>query len=154
MSNFMKREKVYLRIETPLSVKGPITRQLILRLGFTVIAVPALLLWLYNGTPENRELADTLIRFFALIAVFGYFPIVMMYFNSYAMVVDEDLICNQIGFWKKRYPRQVITKAVRTTSQIRPHMQIEIYAGSKRIVVLPDNDAAKRLVEQLHLLLQ
>ena len=141
----MNSEKVFLRIETPFSFRNPKTRQMASRMGLVIAAFPLLLLWLYNGTPENRELAARMTPFFVLWAVFGVVPVLLMTFNSYAMVVDGELVCNHLGFLKKRYPRETLSKAV------RKGQHIEIYADTKMVVALPDSDAAKHLMEELRL---
>ena len=141
----MKSEKVFLRIDTPFSLKNPKTLQMVCYMGSVILMCPLLMLWLYNSGPANRELAERLSVFFVLWAVMGAIPTVLLVFNSYAMVVDEELICNNLGFLPKRYPRECLSKAVRKGSRI------EIYADTKRIVSMPDNQAAKQLVAMLRL---
>jgi len=138
----MNSEKVYLRIETPFSFRNPKTRQMALYMGTIVAAILLVLIGLYVS---NRELAERMTIFFALWAVLGALPVVLMVFNSYAMVVDGDLVCNNLGFMKKRYSRESLTKAVRKDNHI------EIYADTGKVVSLPDNAAAKHLVEKLRL---
>ena len=141
----METEKVFLRIETPFSIKNTKTRQMVLSIGSIIVAAPLLLIWLYTGTPENRELAERMTIFFVLWAVLGALPVALMFFNSYALVRDDNLICNNLGFLKKQYPRESLSKAVRKKNRI------EIYTDTKMVVSLPDNVAAKCLVEKLRL---
>ena len=118
---------------------------MVLSIGSIIVAAPLLLIWLYTGTPENRELAERMTIFFVLWAVLGALPVALMFFNSYALVRDDNLICNNLGFRKKQYPRESLSKAVRKKNRI------EIYADTKMVVSLPDNVAAKCLVEKLRL---
>ena len=141
----MNCEKVYLRIDTPFTMKNPKTRQLVLRMASMPVMMLLLLAWLYSNGEVNQELAERMTLLCALWAVLGALPTVLMIFNGYAMVIDGDLVCNNLGFLKKRYPRERLSKAVRKANRI------EIYADTKRVVSLPDNDAAKRLVEKLRL---
>ena len=139
----MNSEKVYLRIETPFSLKNPKTRKMALNMGLLIVAFALLLIWLYTGAPENRDLAERMTIFFVLWTVCGALPVMLMTFNGYAMVENGDLVCNSLGFLKKRYPRESLSKAVRKGDRI------EIYADAKMVVSLPDNDSAKCLVEKL-----
>ena len=141
----MNSDKVYLRIDTPFTLKNPKTRQLVLRMVSVPVMMLLMLGWLYSNGPANRELAERMTIFCALWAVFGAVPTVLLVFNSYAMVVEGDLVCNNLGFLKKRYPRECLVRAVKTDSRI------EIYSDTKKVVALPNTAAGKSLIEKLRL---
>lgn len=141
----MNSAKVYLRIDTPFTLKNPKTRQLVLRMASVPVMMLLMLAWLHSNGEANRELAERMTILCAFWFVFAAVPTVLLVFNSYAMVVEGDLVCNNLGFLKKRYPRECLTGAVKKGSCI------EIYGDSKKVVSLPDNAAAKRLIEMLRL---
>ena len=87
----MNNDKVYLRIDTPFTLKNPKTRQLVLRMVSVPVMMLLMLGWLYSNGPANRELAERMTIFCALWAVFGAVPTVLLVFNSYAMVVEVIL---------------------------------------------------------------
>lgn len=134
-----------MRIDTPFTLKNPKTRQLVLRMASVPVMMLLMLAWLHSNGEANRELAERMTILCAFWFVFAAVPTVLLVFNSYAMVVEGDLVCNNLGFLKKRYPRECLTGAVKKGSCI------EIYGDSKKVVSLPDNAAAKRLIEMLRL---
>ena len=134
-----------MRIDTPFTMKNPKTRQLVLRMASVPVMMLLMLAWLHSNGEANRELAERMTILCAFWFVFAAVPTVLLVFNSYAMVVEGDLVCNNLGFLKKRYPRECLTGAVKKGSCI------EIYGDSKKVVSLPDNAAAKRLIEMLRL---
>ena len=141
----MDSEKVYLRIDTPLTLKNSKTRQLALRMASVPVMMLLVLAWLYSNGEVNRELAERMTIVCTLWFVFGAVPTTLLVFNSYAMVVDGDLVCNNLGFLKKHYPRECLTRAIKTGSRI------EIYSDTRKVVALPDTAAAKRLIDKLRL---
>lgn len=137
-------EKVYLRIETPFSLKHPKTRAMALYMVFIIVAMAAVVALLWSN-PENRELAKRMGIFFALWFTLGGLPCAVMIFNSYVRIVDGDLICNKFGFFEKRYPRGSVDRAVRTGRQI------QLFSGGKVIATLPDTAPARHLISRLRL---
>ena len=140
----MENEKVFLRIETPFSICNPTTRTYVLMgVGMPLMMV-ALLVILYSS-PNNIELAQRLLPFYALWFLMGEIPCMLLFFNSYALIREEELVVNSLGFYEKRYPREVLQKAVKVGSRI------EIHAGGKAIVSMPDSDAARNLVRNFRI---
>ena len=74
----MNCEKVYLRIDTPFTMKNRKTRQLVLRMASMPVMMLLLLAWLYSNGEVNRELAERMTLLCALWAVFGALPTVLM----------------------------------------------------------------------------
>lgn len=144
----MENEKVFLRIETPFSLKNKNTRKLALLMGAMPILMIAMLVMLYTSN-ATQELAQRMTIAVALWFVFGAVPCVRIVFCAYAMAVDGDLVVDQLGFLPKRYPRQALQKAVRT--MYKGYMRIEIYADGKAVVSMPDNAAARSLVRNLRI---
>ena len=137
-------DKVYLKIETPFSLKNPKTKAMAMYLVFLVVVMTGLVAILWNQ-PENRELAKQLGVFFALWFLLGGVPCAVMIFNSYARVEDGDLICNKFGFFEKRYPKGSVDRAVATPRQI------QLFSQGKVIITLPNNGPARNLVSRLRL---
>ena len=137
-------EKVYLKIETPFSMKNPKTRAMALYMAFIVLAMAAVVALLWNN-PENRDLAKRLGVFFLLWFGLGGVPCAVMIFNSYAKVVDGELICNKFGFFETRYPRGSVDRAVATPRQI------QLFSQGKVILTLPNSGPARNLVSRLRL---
>ena len=141
-------EKVYLRIETPFSLKNPKTRAMALYIVAIPIGMAILVISLLNGNSANQELAKRLAIVFALWFTLGGLPCAVMIFNSYVKIVDGDLVCNKLGFREKRYPRQQLQKAVSIGNRI------EIIAAGKTLVTLPASGPARHLISRLRLRLQ
>ena len=140
----MENEKVFLRIETPFSLTNPNTRSFALMVVGTPIMMVGMLFFLYNS-PNNLELAQRMTIFCALWFIMGEIPCALLLFNSYAVIREEELVVNAIGFFEKRYPREVLQKAVKSGSRI------EIYSGGKAVASMPDSDAARTLVRNLRI---
>ena len=138
----MERRKVYLRIQTPRSMKDPTARTMAMMIVFYAVAMLAVTVMV---NVEGLDFAGTFTLVAAAWMVVGLVPFTLMIFNSYACVKDEDLVCNSIGLFDKRYPRSALDKAVRVGSKLR------IYSGRKAIVTMPDSEAARELVRSLHI---
>ena len=137
-------EKVFLRIETPFSLKNAYTRKMVWMIVSLPVMMLALVVYLHL-TPNMQDLAGRMTLLFVIWFVMGAIPCTLLILNSYARICDEELVVNSLGFFEKHYPRESLQKAAKSGQRIA------IYANDKPIVSLPDNPAARDLVHRLRL---
>ena len=137
-------EKVFLRIETPFSLKNAYTRKMV----WTIVSLPVMMLALVvylHLTPNMQDLAGRMTLVFVIWFVMGAIPCTLLILNSYARICDEELVVNSFGFFEKHYPLDSLQKAAKSGQRIA------IYANGKPIVSMPDNPAARNLVRRLRI---
>ena len=140
----MDRQKVFVHIATPFSLKNPYTLRLVLIMTASIVMMAAMLVFLYTS---GSEMADRMLLIAIAWAVMGFIPYVMILFCSHVYVDDGDLVSMFMGVWKKRIPRSSLEKYAYANNRI------QIYANGKVVASVMDCDAARELVRKLRLTL-
>ncbi|MBQ7344775.1 MAG: hypothetical protein IJW45_01775 [Oscillospiraceae bacterium] len=131
--------KVYLRSSTPFSLKDRYTSQMVLRMGGMALCLAAVTVMFYV---MGNELAG---RFTIITIAWTILSGILtgMILGSYAAVEDGALVYAPLTIGKKRIERQRIGKVALTQGRIG------IYVDGALTVSLPDNQAARELVQRL-----
>lgn len=138
----MDRQKVYMNIGTPFSLKNPYTLRMFLILTASIVMMAAMVAFQYIS---GSEMADRMLLIAIAWVVMGVIPFVMIIFCSYVYVDDGDLVSMFMGVWKKRIPRSSLEKYAYGNNRI------QIYANGKVVASVMDCDAAFELVRKLRL---
>ena len=141
----MENNKVYLRIETPFSVKNPITMRMALLVGLMPLVMIAVSVMLFLTPMANPNVPYYFAGLAVVWFVMGLIPVSLMIFNGYARAEDGDLIVNQLGFGEKRYPRGTARKALKEGGRL------VIYGDGKPLASMPKSEAAENLVRSLYI---
>ena len=141
----MENPKVFLRIETPFSLKNPRTLYMALMVVLLPLGMAAVTVMMFLIPQKDPNVS----YYFAGLAIVWFFmgviPVSLMTFNSYARVEDGDLLVNQLGFVEKRYLRGTLEKVKRENGRL------VIYAVGKPVASMPGNPAAEELVRYLRI---
>ena len=131
--------KVYLRSSTPFSLTDRYTRQLVLQtVGIALaLAVVAVLLHV-----TDSEIAGRMTIVAIVWSILGGGMIAMV-LSSYAAIEEDALVVAPVGVGKRRYPRQKIQRVSLVAGRIA------IYVNGAMVTSLPDNAAARELVQRL-----
>ena len=138
----MDRQKVFVNIATPFSLKNPNTLRMVLMMTMSTAMMPAMLIFLYAS---GSDIADRMLLIVIAWAVMGAIPCMMHIFCSHVYVDDGDLVSVFMGIFKKRIPRSSLKKYAYANNRI------QFFANGKVVASVVDCDAARELVRVLRL---
>lgn len=132
----METKKVNLYVSTPFTLKDKNSRNLLLMVcSMTAMTIALIVasLWIYSTGNEGMiwyAIAG------AMLLVLGDPVCALLFFCSYLVLDDGDLIFCRMAVLKQRIPRGTLEKAVREGEMIRS------WADGKVVVSVPDSPAA------------
>ena len=115
---------------------------MVLIMGMSVVALPAMVIWLYA---LESEIADRMLVICLLWAVLGAVPCIMLVFCSHLYVDNGDLVSVRFGILIKRIPRSELEKAAVV------HKRIQFYEKGTVATSVIDCAAARELARALGL---
>ena len=141
----MDNGKIYLRIETPFSLKNRRTLGFFLRGIISVVLISAAVVTLYQLPNEDPGVPKMFLGFAIFWLIMGFIPTNLLLFNAYARIEDGELIVNALGFAEKHYPCGTAKKAVKKGGYT------VIYGDNKPLVSILNGEAADDLVRSLRI---
>ncbi len=132
----MEEQKVYLFVETPFSLKKPLTRRMFLMYLGLLPAWAFCAVVMYRTDPGRLPIVLMAMLFSVVLG--GFFTAI--YLRSYVTVEDKYLACKYGGLLPKRI---LISNRLRWKTV---GGQLRVLSGDAVLLQMPDSDAAKRLM--------
>ena len=124
----MEEQKVYLFVETPFSLKKPLTRRMFLMYLGLLPAWAFCAVVMYRTDPGRLPIVLMAMLFSVVLG--GMF--VAIYLRSYVILEDQYLVCRYGGL----IPKRILISSG----------GMRVLSGSAVLLQMPDSDAARRLM--------
>ena len=132
----MEEQKVYLFVETPFSLKKPLTRRMFLMYLGLLPAWAFCAVVMYRTDPGRLPIVLMAMLFSVVLG--GMF--VAIYLRSYVILEDQYLVCRYGGL----IPKRILISSRLCWKAIGGGMRV--LSGSAVLLQMPDSDAARRLM--------